>query len=249
MRYESNFLASVLARVDFVGEVPFQHELPSDLKAELLKTYPVMEPQRIDGLNITVKDGTVSPTQLQHMEWRFHDKAREKHLTIGPGYMWVQFDAYDNSELLLEGFVPQAKAVAATDDVPAIRRLGLRFINNVKSPHGTKAHDWSTLIASDLLYVMKSVTDAAPLTRSVGIQEFNYGDHLLRFMFGLHNPDYPAAIRKEVFLLDYDAYLEAAIAAEEVEPLVRKLHTAVDELFEASIVSGLREIMGVQDVS
>jgi len=62
----------------------------------------------------------------------------------------------------------------------------------------------------------------------------------------MHNPDYPARIRKKIFILDYDAYTTSLLTREEIRQSLPIFHDQIEQLFEKSITGRLREIMNVQ---
>jgi uncharacterized protein (TIGR04255 family) len=62
----------------------------------------------------------------------------------------------------------------------------------------------------------------------------------------MFNADYPAAIRKKSFILDYDAYYQGPQNLEDVKHNIDIFHEAVQTLFEYSISDELRSLMGVE---
>ena len=81
------------------------------------------------------------------------------------------------------------------------------------------------------------------LSRVFEIVEFNYGDSQLRCQFGMPNPDYPAPIRRKLFVLDLDAYRTGLMDPDEVPDLLDDFHARIKEIFEQSITDGLRRLM------
>jgi len=59
----------------------------------------------------------------------------------------------------------------------------------------------------------------------------------------MHNPDFPAPIKKKIFILDYDAYYDGFVERTEVETRLTLFHDKIQDLFEWSIQPKLREIM------
>lgn len=69
------------------------------------------------------------------------------------------------------------------------------------------------------------------ITRSLQVLEMMDGEVGLRFQYGMHNPDFPATIRKQLFLMDFYAYLECLISKEtDFDDKMKLLHGAIDKM-------------------
>jgi uncharacterized protein (TIGR04255 family) len=58
----------------------------------------------------------------------------------------------------------------------------------------------------------------------------------------MHNPDYPAPIKKKTFILDYDAYTSGILGKDELDIYISQFHLAIQKLFEGSITEKFRTI-------
>src|SRR5262249_24844352 len=81
------------------------------------------------------------------------------------------------------------------------------------------------------------------LTRSLRLAEFKYDDLDLRFTSGMPNPDYPAVMKRPMFVLDLDAYVQTAHDISESLKYMDKAHELIQDFFEKSIKNALRERM------
>lgn len=61
----------------------------------------------------------------------------------------------------------------------------------------------------------------------------------------MHNPDFPAPIRKKIFVLDYDAYCEGLQDMEDIKKNIDVFHDKIENLFEENITKKLREKMEI----
>nr|QNO52558.1 hypothetical protein BJKGENCM_00048 [Methanosarcinales archaeon ANME-1 ERB6] len=66
---------------------------------------------------------------------------------------------------------------------------------------------------------------------------------ILKFNCGMHNPDFPATIRKKKFILDYDAYYTSLQELIDIEPNLINSHDKIKKLYEKNTKKELREIM------
>jgi uncharacterized protein (TIGR04255 family) len=69
----------------------------------------------------------------------------------------------------------------------------------------------------------------------------------MRFQYGMHNPDYPAPIKKKIFILDYDAYCNGILTKNDIFKYLPIFHEEVQKLFENSISDKLRIRMKLND--
>ncbi len=107
----------------------------------------------------------------------------------------------------------------------------------------TKPTDWSKYLHSDLLSGFKLADDKTTIARNFNVLEFNYGDMRMRFQYGMPNPDFPAAIKRKQYVLDYDAYCDQLLGKDEIAPQLTKFHNKIKASFEQVITDGLREVM------
>lgn len=250
MQYAENTLTQVIARVDFAGPLNFPAEPTPAFLETIRREFPIVEPR---GMHMTEfkLDGDKVITQQesrQLVEWNFHGRSRESHLRIGPDFAAVTLERYDRFATLRRVFETALMAMHDEAPHPTVRRLGLRYINNIKGTRGALTSGWSGLISSQLTAILKSTLGEARPVRLVGIATQDYGDFLVQTRYGVPNPDYPAPIRRKSFLLDFDAFTEAAVPFGELLPLLDSMHGAIDDLFELSIGSKLRDQMGRVDV-
>ena len=59
----------------------------------------------------------------------------------------------------------------------------------------------------------------------------------------MHNTDYPATIKKKVFILDLDAYYSGLMNKNDIIEYFPKFHKSIQELFENSITEKYRELI------
>jgi uncharacterized protein (TIGR04255 family) len=248
--YKKNSLTEVIARADFVSPFPdFDKKLPTELTEIALKRFPIYEPQQSVEREIQFKMelGPISTKERTFTEWVFHGKERKKTLKIVPQAMMVTYTEYERFEDFRDEFLAIFAATCKSFPDARIGRLGLRFINNVNledlsKTSATSVIDWSPYINADLLGLFKFASgDQAHVSRVFHNIEFTYDDAQLRFQFGMPNPEYPAPIRRPIFVLDFDAFSQGLLEQNEIEPTLERFHSLIQQLFERSILNGLRD--------
>ena len=63
----------------------------------------------------------------------------------------------------------------------------------------------------------------------------------MKVQSGFFNPDYPAPIKRNHFVLDFDAYIDFPHLINNTEAYFKKLHGTIESKFEELITEKLRE--------
>lgn len=245
--YKRNFLRQVIARVDFVGPLAaIATSLPAQLSQQILKRYPISEPAKAiaQELQISPEQEVVAAKRTEHTIWTFYSKERDRKLTLQPEALLLEVGQYRTFELMKDDFVAMAGALFAVAKDAQPSRLGLRYINVIELD-GDKPFDWDGLLNAQMLSLFKFPLepDRSSIARAFHNLELALGDFNLRYQFGMHNPDYPAKIRRRAFVLDLDGYAQGALNKAEIEQLLDTFHSKIQEYFEFSITDALRERM------
>lgn len=243
IRYERHFLTEVIARLDFATPVEaLRDNFPNALRQVCLSQFPIEEPNRLmmAQVNLTAKD--VSKTESSTTEWTFHDKLRRTTATFSTDSMHIVTRAYTSFEQLSGYFNSLHQAFTTIHPGVTYRRLGLRYVN-VIDIGPSDPFDWTSLIAPSLLTPLTFRSPRTDLLRGFTILDYALADFQLRFQYGLHNPDFPAPLRKRNFVLDFDAHREELLTREQVPSLLSDAHDAVQTLFESCITEELRSVM------
>jgi uncharacterized protein (TIGR04255 family) len=247
--YASDFLTEVIVKADFEPRiVKLQKTLPVAVRKVLEVQLPIRETRDAfsGGLEISLRGGHLDSPTLRdvtpHKEWIFRSEDRAVAVFVDMSALTLSYRSYPGFATLKPTFLNYLTAVAASLSGAAVSRVGMRYINNIEVPEADPT-EWSKYIAPALLGVFGLPNPTGELSRVFEIVEFNYGFSQLRCQFGMPNPDYPAPIRKKLFLLDLDAYRTGLMAPDELPDLLDGFHANIKALFEQSITDGLRGVM------
>ena len=244
--YKENFLKEVIARIDFVSPIELlDEELPKEISKVALKTFPIMEPIDAITQELLLKDAKLSTREHRTKEWVFFGRGRNKQLTITPTSIFIVYKQYKKYENFRENFLSVVNALFARFPDVQPRRLGIRYVNQIET-HGD-ALDWKGYISDDLLYPLNYEVMDAKLSRVFSNYVLAFDNFNLKFQFGMHNPDFPAPIRRKLFILDYDAYFEGLLEHQEIPSNMDLYHNKIQTIFENSIGDKLREEMSDQE--
>lgn len=246
--YDKPFLTQVIVRIDFLAASDMlQKSVPSKLAGVISERFPIVEPTVALAQELRVEVGKgVKQSQSSFKQWNFYGKEREKQLALAPSFVFAAFTRYTTYESLKSDFLSVMAGIEAS--LPDLRagRFGLRYINSVDIENVNPITIWNDLISPDLLGITAFSTRAEHLTRLLHLVELKYDELNVRFQFGMPNPDYPAVIKRAQFVLDLDAYVQTAHELKESSRYMDDAHQHIQDLFEKSITSNLRERMRVR---
>ena len=246
VRYSKPFLKEVILRVDFAApQKAFTKTLPDKVANAALLHFPIAEPVQALAQELQITPREVKQKRSEFTEWNFHGREREKRLAISPLFIFTTHGSYRTYEELKQEFLAVMEVLFA--EFPDLRasRMGLRYINNIDI-EDTDPLKWDRYIDASLLCLFSRFHDPDHLTRLFHIVEFKYDDLQVKLQFGLPNPDFPAVIRKPIFILDVDGYVQGLQDLADIKVNVDHAHAQVQRLFEQSITDDLRELMNAR---
>ena len=241
-----NFLTNVVVRVDFPN--PLQTDsLPPDLTKVILKSFPISEPKKMIHVEGKFKLEPHKKMEFEAgeeiTEWNYWGINREKRLVINKDFLSITYIKWYKSfdDLKSEFLTIVNKLFEVFKDIQ-INRLGLRYINEINLEE-TDPLNWKKYLDNNLLSIFNIAEDKETIARGFNNLALNYGNMILNFNYGMHNPDFPATIRKKIFILDYDAYYTSLQEFIDIEPNLINFHDKIKKLYEKNTKKGLREIM------
>lgn len=220
----------------------------------LLKTnYPFRDLATIREQRIEVRHegralSQTQTTSTEVLQWEFKDRKRERTISVNERYVAITYSTYTCYEDLIGELIPVINTFLSKPDTK-ISRIGLRYVNEIELEDGTPPTAWDDLLVSNLLATFKLADDQRTISRAFHILEFSYPDDMsMRFQFGMPNPEYPAAIKRKLFVLDWDAYCDSLeVTKEVVKTYLDKFHEKINRSFEEVITTALRSKMGLAD--
>lgn len=257
MIYKNHYLTSVILRVDFASpEETLKQALSAKVKNTCVKYFPIFEDRKVEERQVLVNNkpsakNTIISTE-EMSEWYFFGKEREKRLCITHSYMFVDFKEYKTfAEFKAQFFEVLDELITAYPTIN-INRVGLRYIDQIELPTEKRIKKnwgsyWSRYLNTSLLQGLLFADNDAAITRHMSSLEMNYGEHMLRFQYGIYNEDYPAPNKKNKYILDTDIYSLGLFSVDEVKESVDSYHQQAKDWFEKSIKVPLREKMGVTE--
>ena len=246
--YEDPFLKDVIARIDFVVPLEgLEKTLPSKLANVISEDFPISEPVDAISQELQISGEGVKHRQSQFKQWNFYGREREKQLSIAAQFIFLTYKKYTAYEDMKRQFEKVIDELNKTFPDTNIKRFGLRYINIIEIQELPTPLSWDNYISPGLLENLKFFIDPNPLIRLIQIAELKYEDLIVRFQFGMPNPDYPAIMKRPQFVLDLDAYVQTAHGLRDSLLYIDQAHERIQVLFERSITDPLRRRMNVRE--
>lgn len=246
-KYKKDFLTQVIVRVDFDTPLPITADGPAKgIYAAVKERFPITEEKKIIGKQFLISPNDTKESSIETKEWHYYGKNREKHLTVSPNAMLIEYHKYEYYEMLRDDFLSVSNALFDAYPKIQVNRLGLRYIDNIDMPEGNP-FEWDKYLRPELNSAFAIADNEETISRAFHVLEFNYGEDLLRFQFGMFNTDYPAPIKKKTYTLDFDMYVTKLLDKTEIEQTLNHFHEKVSSSFEEVITGDLRKIMEPYD--
>jgi uncharacterized protein (TIGR04255 family) len=243
--YERSFLKDVIVRVDFSSPLDtLTKKIPPSVGSAVLARFPISEPKKVLAQKLKLSAEKISTGKQEFTEWNYYGREREKRLVIAPMSAFVTYSRYSTYEALKDDFFSVLSSLFEVFPNMGIGRTGLRYINHIVPPI-PDPFEWHEYIDGRLLGLFSRFTDRQSVNRLFNIAEFKYEDLQIKFQFGAPNPDFPAAIRRALFILDIDGYVHGLQDLSEVSRNIDRAHERIQTLFEESVTDRLREVMHV----
>lgn len=246
--YQKSFLKQVIVKVDFASPlVEIQKGVPTKLLNTIIKTFPIIEPAEMLAHELSINGDSVQSKQTMIKQWNYFTKDRSSQLTLSSESIFVLYVSYKSFEETKEQFAVVIDALSKAFQDTKSSRFGLRYINEIDLPLEDPTK-WLEYINPQLLSNREFFDENDTLTRLINIAELQYDDINVRFQFGIPNPDYPAPVKRPLFVLDLDASVSQAHDLTEVLPYMEVAHQRIQTIYERSITNELRGKMDVRPI-
>lgn len=246
--YKKSYLKQVIARIDFAAPVEkLEKGPPTKLLSTFIKSFPIVEPLDVVMQEIEVAGAALAAKHKAIKQFTYYSKERDRQLALSPGFMYVVYNRYETYEETRELFQKVVDALVASFPETIASRLGLRYVNQLDLAIDDPTQ-WKQYVHEDLTGARDLFQDEDVLTRLLSVVELSYGDVGIRFQYGMPNPDFPAPIKRPLFVLDIDASVSEAHELNKTMGFMDDAHARVQSIFERSITNALREKMDAAPV-
>lgn len=251
-------LALVAAEIRFTDAARLRQQQTKDEVAIALESrFPFAEPLQQAELSLNLAPGGAQPQIQQRMGVVLKNSDSTASLTILSQSLTFETTAYSTFEELLGAVTTACDVLHAAKVRPAIQRIGLRYIDEVRVPEAiADVRQWNRWIDSRLVAHLYVGPDDVPATGTQGVSTYDLGGGKgLTFRFAALNqgpvvaPQHltrPSITSGPFFVLDYDGFEDFSdrnpvpLSAEVVANSLSSVHTPCGTAFQRSITDEAR---------
>lgn len=243
--YKHTPIKKVIFRIDFLAKVPeLNDSLPSEITDVIKTSFPIAEPKNVVARTLQISNTNVLDQNTNIKEWHFHTAERNATLIIKEDSFAILINNYISFENInqvlsetIDVFFNHYKGLLS-------RRIGLRYINEIAIEE-ENPFDWNEYINPNLTSIFNVTENPKNIIRAFHNLEIKIDEIMLKFQYGMINPDYPALIKKKIFILDLDASFTGILKHHEIDSFIKKQHLVIQNQFEYSITQKLRDKFGL----
>lgn len=249
--YTKNFITQVVLRADFAPDtVPMVQ--PDEAFLALFDGFPVRNRQNRSRSEVRIRKTPQGPVKDTHttnfLENNFWTEDRRRRAAVCSEYLFLEEHRYEGYAVLRDLFLDALDTVAAQYPTMKIRRLGMRYINEIRLPEedagtGLGADFWQQYVNPLLVGGLRFAGTDGTLARHMCSTELNYGSDRATFRYGIFNPEYPKPNQRREFILDVDTYCAVPMTAQAAPAKLDAFHSAACSVFETAITDALRARM------
>jgi uncharacterized protein (TIGR04255 family) len=254
--FPSTPLALVVAEVRFTDSPRLRQQETLDAIAIALEEhFPYSKPHM--HLNIEDRGPGIPPQVEQQQRAVLTNAASTESLTITSSALIYETTAYREFDGLCTGVAAACDALIKAKVHPALLRVGLRYINEIRVPETiVDARDWSKWIDSTIVGVSAIGPNNVPVRTAQGTVVFDLGGgNGLNFQYAALDQApvvQPQLLKRRgfepgpFFVLDFDGYHEfnaqdtVPLVADEVAKVLVAVHDPAGEAFQRAITEDSR---------
>lgn len=239
--YKNNFIKKVIAKIDFTSPIDlFTPESIAEAVAEIKKRFPISEQKTATQNDIKISEEGIKSSKKEFPEWIFHGTDRTKVLKVNQNFIEILLTKYDSESDFKNDLILPVSHLLKINPNTTIQRTGIRFVNVFDFPIADfkSSQDY---FSSSITGHYNHMTEIENCSRAFMINEYVYDEVKLRVQSGFFNPDYPAPIKRNHFVIDFDAYIDFPHLINNTEAYFKKLHGTIEKKFEELITEKLRK--------
>lgn len=253
-------LALVAAEIRFTDAARLrQQQTKDEVTIALEEQFPFAEPLQQAEVSLNLVPGGGQPQIQERRGVVLKSASSTETLTIMSESLTYETTAYGSFERLLEAVNAACEALDAAKVRPALQRVGLRYIDEVRVPEQiTDVRQWSTWINNRLIGHLEVGPEGVPATGMQSVSTYDLGNGTgLNFRFAALNqgpivvPQFlkrPAIPSGSFFVLDFDGFHDftgqdaAPLNAEVIRRFLSTVHVHCGTAFQRSITDEARAL-------
>jgi uncharacterized protein (TIGR04255 family) len=236
-------------------EVPELLDAQPALDQRLRERLPLLGPPPMTEMRFEVAGGAAPQAFARQGGLRRTDRRRRQAVTVTPAGATIETSEYTRFEEFRASVEEVLNHLAVTTPVPAVERVGVRYIDEVDPAELPQPVDWADYIDTELLGVSRFFGREPVETNTLAVFATSAEQRLV-LRYGVAqspvvNPSGPLHISRSptgsYFLIDIDSGWSAPaddlpeFAVGDVLEVLDRLHAPVRDVFERMITDNLRD--------
>jgi uncharacterized protein (TIGR04255 family) len=252
IKYKNNFLTDVIFEIKFPPVFDLMdgvNSSASNFQKNVIDEFPVANIKKGEEITFNMPrdlNSEIVNSRKEKTSWIFYDNSISenplKSITLNYNSCILKYKEYDTFDDFFNNIEIILNALSHYP-IKKIEYIGLRYINQIMIDGNS--FDWDGLINERLHTITSEFVNKKDILRSMHTLEFKEGDYNIEFNFGQFNSEYPNPISKREFVLDYTCRCKDSHDITTVPKISKKMNEIITSWFEKSILSGLRDKMGV----
>lgn len=250
MAYKRNFLDTVIYRIDFKNFITDESVCSQIIEDCVKEKFPQKSMERMVQFgNINLQfddDGKLkgdSKNEVKSGIQRDFSNGSNK-ISISNQFVVFEIKTYTNFNEYSDVLFKMIKLLINNFQI-STERIGIRYINifnnnsiKVRKNYFTKE------VAAAVFTNIQAVDEDLYLVRDLHLKEYKLGTLSFNFQYGTYNPQYPAPLKNNSFVMDFDGYTNKCYNdADDIIDDIKTTHEYINKLFEKMISDHLREMM------
>lgn len=211
LRFAHNVLKVVVAQVRFPTAYPLADPaVQARLQQALLGLFPKPLPPAQE-IMVSLTPRGPEQIQAQQSAIRFADESERTIVSIGPGAASLETSDYPGWEVFAAQFWSLLRIVEEHGRPAGITRFGLRYVDEIGIPGIDDIGGWARALQASLIGADDSLARDPRLVRSQQRVTIPVGDDVVNVVHGMVRNPTPGADSGSVYVVDSDAFTEAAL--------------------------------------
>lgn len=252
IQYSKSFIDQVICRIDFNQFIENDNVFCPEIEKCILSYFPSRGKEQIIRFNAIKFAFSVANKKylnstgdsIDGVQREYFSQDGKNKVIMSNQFLVFDIRQYD-SFVAMSMIMREIISVFLAKNHVGSERVGIRYINIYDEDKiKLQKNYFSSEIASILPTKNTPDLDGMTLIRSMHMNEYQVSSMRLNFRYGMYNPEYPNALMKKNFSLDFDCFSDEVLeSSEEIMHRFEIGHDAIQRLFENAISDYMRKVM------
>lgn len=227
-----DYLKQVIIKIDFQKESNIIKEIDKNLEQEILKSFKLKEPKELKWIDFQLTWNEIKQNKIDKTKWFYYDENHKNICKIMETALLLIINEYEGYEKLKKLWSNIVSSFFNAYPNVQVIRFWLRYINSIEL--NDDKSKWKEIINENLLTNLDIWFNN--LSRLFTVVNENNDWIITNFQYWFYNSDFPSVIKKHVFTLDYNMFINWIISKDDIISYTDDFHIRIKDLFNKSII-------------